>query len=75
MSQKSLMYMQENHKKYSKLCVYWFGPFHAMVFTGDMETMKIFLRQSGGKLASYDIKCNFIICMPIAVVSIKSSQI
>ena len=48
MTHKSLMYMQENHRKYSKFCVYWFGPFHPMVFTGDMETMKIILQQPEG---------------------------
>ena len=48
MSQKSLEYMQENHKKYPKLCTYWIGPFIPWVFTGDLETIKIFLHQPGG---------------------------
>ena len=48
MTQKSLIYMQENHKKYSKLCVYWIGPFIPWVFTGDLETIKMFLHQPGG---------------------------
>lgn len=47
MTQKSLMYMQENHRKYPKLCVYWLGPFIPWVFTGDVETMKMFLCQPG----------------------------
>ena len=49
--------MQENHKKYSKLCVYWIGPFFPLVYTGDVETMKVFLHQSGGSyIAIFD--CN-----------------
>ena len=40
--------MQDNHKKYPKFCVYWIGPFIPFVFTADVETMKIFLHQSGG---------------------------
>ena len=50
MTQKSLMYMQENHTKYSKLCVYWLGPFIPWVFTADVEIMKLFLYQPGGKI-------------------------
>ena len=38
----------KNHEKYSKLCVYWIGPFIPVVFTADIETMKIFLHQPGG---------------------------
>ena len=48
MTQKQLTYMQENHEKYSKLCVYWIGPFIPWVFTSDVETMKMFLHQPGG---------------------------
>ena len=47
-TQKSLTYMQENHKTYPKLCVYWIGPFIPWVFTADVETMKIFFHQPGG---------------------------
>ena len=50
MTQKSLMYMQENHRKYPKLCVYWLGPFIPWVFTGDVKTMKMFLCQPGGRI-------------------------
>ena len=50
MTQKSLMYMQENHRKYPKLCVYWLGPFIPWVFTGDVETMKMLLCQPGGRI-------------------------
>ena len=54
--------MQENHAKYSKLCVYWIGPFIPWVFTADVEIMKLFLRQPGGKIL---IAINFTVlpCM------------
>ena len=48
MSQRALMYMQENHKKFSKFCVYWIGPCIPWVFSGDVEILKMFLRQPGG---------------------------
>ena len=43
-----MLYIQENHKKYPKWCVYWIGPFIPFVFTADVEIMKIILQQPGG---------------------------
>ena len=48
MTLKMMIYLQENQRKFSKFCVYWIGPFLPMVFTGDVETIKIFMHQSGG---------------------------
>ena len=48
MSPKLMMYLQENQRKFPKFCVYWIGPFLPLVFTGDAETMKLFMHQSGG---------------------------
>ena len=46
--------MQENHRKYPKLCAYWIGPFIPQVYTADLEVMKMFLRQPGGNyIATY----------------------
>jgi len=45
---KTLQYMQENHVKYPKWCVYWIGPFNPLVFTADMETLKGLLQLPGG---------------------------
>ena len=59
MTQKQLTYMQENHAKYSKLCVYWLGPFLPWVFTADVETMKMFLRQPGGNLLAFCVYDNY----------------
>ncbi|XP_065910276.1 cytochrome P450 4B1-like [Dysidea avara] len=44
---KTMLYIQENHKKYPKWCVYWIGPFIPFVFTADVEIMKIILQQPG----------------------------
>ena len=49
------MYIQDNHKKYPKGCVYWIGPFIGWLFTADIETMKIFFHQSGGMYLMYTI--------------------
>ena len=42
--------MQENHKNYPKMCVYWLGAFLPWVYVADVEAAKVFLRQPGGKL-------------------------
>ena len=49
-SLKSLQYMQGNHIKYPKFCVYWIGPLIPMVFTADVEIVKMLLQQPGGEL-------------------------
>ena len=60
--------MQENHKKYPKLCVYWVGPFVPLVITANVEIMKTFLHQSGGLQEIVIIFCiSTYVCMLLHV--------
>ena len=47
-TEQSLNYVEKNHKKYPKYCVYWVGPLLPGVFTADVETMKKLLQRPGG---------------------------
>ena len=47
-SLESLKFLQRNHEKYRKFCVYWLGPFIPMVFTADLEILKALLQLPGG---------------------------
>ena len=49
-SLKSLQQGQEYHAKFPKWYPFWFGPFHAIIRTSDLENIKLLSQLPGGIL-------------------------
>ena len=48
----------DDQTKYSKLCVYWIGPFIPYVVTSDIEILKKLMHQPGG---CYYVATHFVV--------------
>ena len=54
-SLKSLQQAQEYHAKFPKWYPFWFGPFHPIIRTSDLENIKLISQLPGGILVLF---CN-----------------